>query len=93
MRINVGGGGYNSRMNETMTSDRLAELTMLELLAEMNSRLASVKNLTELTKELVEQSDSLGQKVAFASFLTTKIEPMLAEVQTLMAEYNSRLAS
>ncbi len=80
-------------MNETMTSDRLAELTMLELLAEMNSRLASVKTLTELTKELVEQSNSLGDKVVLASFLTAKIEPMLAEVQTLMNEYNSRLAS
>ncbi len=79
-------------MNETMTSDRLAELTMLELLAEMNSRLASVKTLTETTKELVEQSNSLGDKVALASFLTAKIEPMLEEVQTLMAEYNKRLS-
>lgn len=78
-------------MNEKMTSDRLAELTTEELLTEMNSRLASVKTLTELTKELVEQSDSLGDKVALASFLTAKIEPTLAEVQTLMAEYNSRL--
>lgn len=80
-------------MNETMTSDRLAELTMLELLAEMNSRLASVKTLTETTKELVEQSNSLGDKVALASFLTAKIEPMLAEVQIFMAEYNKRLTA
>ena len=79
-------------MNEKMTSDRLAELTTEELLTEMNSRLASVKTLTELTKELVEQSDSLGYKVALASFLTAKIEPTLAEVQTLMDEYNSRIA-
>lgn len=77
-------------MTEMTKSDRLAELTTEELLTEMTSTLRDVQVITNYVREQVEQSDNLGEKVAFVSYLTTKTAPMLEEVQALMGEYNSR---
>lgn len=77
-------------MNETKTSDRLAELTTEELLTEMTKTLSEVQVITNSVREEVEQSDSLSEKLALVSFLTAKTTPMLEEVQTLMGEYNAR---
>jgi hypothetical protein len=77
-------------MNETKTSDRLAELTTEELLTEMTTTLRDVQVITNYVRERVEESDNLGEKVAFVSYLTAKTTPMLEEVQALMSEYNAR---
>jgi len=77
-------------MNETKTSDRLAELTTEELLTEMTETLRGVQVITNYVRERVEESDNLGEKLAFVSYLTAKTTPMLEEVQALMSEYNAR---
>lgn len=80
-------------MNETMTSDRLAELTMLELLDEMNSRLSAVRVMAETSALAAEAATTMGDKLAVVSLFTNYATPMLEEVQTLMGEYNKRLSN
>ena len=78
-------------MNETMTSDRLAELTTSELLTRINELLTEVRILAEGTAELNEQATSLNDRLIYVGVFTGMASPKLAEVERLMAEFDSRL--
>ena len=78
-------------MNETMTSDRLAELTTGDLLTRINELLTEVRILAEGTAELNEQATSLNDRLIYVGVFTGMASPKLAEVERLMAEFDSRL--
>lgn len=78
-------------MNETKTSDRLAELTTSELLTRINELLTEVRILAEGTAELNEQATSLNDRLIYVGVFTGMASPKLAEVERLMAEFDSRL--
>lgn len=77
-------------MNETKTSDRLAELTMLELLTRINELLAQVRISAENTSEWVAKGGSIEEQVIRVSTFTSLATLYLGKVEELMAEYNSR---